>query len=110
MQDTHHKCYPQGIAKLLVDTVNTGENHFCVFGDVPLLCCGFAVGAVAAKLRVLLPEVFQNVAPQAVTCVAIANHGIQPDELSFYKIAAFLLGKLLIFCGMLNEEFCRSDV
>ena len=69
------------VAKGVVYPLHAGENDLRFPGDVHRLEIPLAAAAVAAHRRVLLPEVVQNVAPQAAFRLAVADHGVQPFQI-----------------------------
>ena len=69
------------VAQSVVYPLHAGENDLRFPGDVHRLEIPLAAAAVAAHRRVLLPEVIQNVAPQAAFRLAVGDHGVQPFQI-----------------------------
>ena len=109
-KNARHQRRTQRIAQMIIDPLNTGENHLGIAGDIAFHCFRFTVGTVFAFFRVLLSEVIQNIAPQTMVGIAIANHGIKAEEFSGNEAAAFFFGEFFIFRGMLDQIFCRADI
>ena len=109
-QDISNQVDAYIIAQLVVNTPDAGENHLGFLGDVHGLVDAPASSAVSADLRMLLPEVFQNVPPETGGCFAVAHHGVQPLQILLPHSLPLRLAELFIFGAIFNQEPGNVDI
>ena len=95
---------PQGIAQVVTDALDAGQDHPGLHRHVPLHCGGRAVAAVAALILVLLAEIVQNVSSQAAVRLAVAHHGVQPPPALLLHLLPLPVGQGLVVLPVLQQE------
>ena len=110
LQNPGNNRNPNIVSQLIMDTLDAGQNHLRLPGNIHRFKFGTAITAVSACFRVFLPKIIQNVAPQALLCFAVAHHHSQPLHILPANGLPLCRIQFLIVGGIINQKFRGSHI